>query len=134
MTVGPTEHSPERRAAPRSRALRAATLSYDHGRFTAPCLVRNKSHFGYLLLIDAGLFLPPRFDLMLMDEQDVRRADLRWRRGDAAGVSLVTSIASAFDMAQEIEALRAENAALHARDEALMRRLAALGYVAADEF
>jgi hypothetical protein len=129
----------DRRATPRSRALIAATAIYEHGQYTSPCMVRNMSPHGVLLRIDAEVALTADFHLQYDGHPQKHRVELRWRRGNAAGVAFVTAKAAeaadtVFDLAVQIEALRLENAALRQQQAKITRRLADLGYVAKNEF
>ena len=77
-------NSQNKRAAPR-------TVVLGHGLIIGPdvqanCIIRDLSSTGARLGVSGKVNLPAAFDLVLVKTRSARRALLRWRRGDFAGV------------------------------------------------
>lgn len=85
----------ERRAhAERDRCAIEATICVAADDVTIPCLVVDLTECGAGLSLGMAADLPSRFRLRLPltdDHDDERLVELRWRRGDAAGVVFVRS-------------------------------------------
>ena len=82
------EHTIEKRAAPRHRVLKGATIAFDGN--GVPCTVRNLSSGGAALDL-AGLAnrisLPPSFMLVIEKDQFIRRCRPVWSNDRRAGVA-----------------------------------------------
>ena len=72
------------RKAPRIAVLGLAVITGPT--LKANCVVRDISSTGAKLGISGKVKLPAAFDLWLIKTKSKRRAVLRWRRGDFAGV------------------------------------------------
>ncbi|MFN3685304.1 PilZ domain-containing protein [Salinarimonas sp.] len=121
------------RVAPRHRVLIAGTIRYAGGIGTASCVVRNLSETGAKLTLSESLNLPTHFDLAIAQKNAVHRCELRWRRGEEAGVAFLDASASAPAAAPappiatpEIDALRARIRTLEAENARLKARIAEL--------
>lgn len=119
------------RVAPRHRVLIAGTIRYAGGIGTASCVVRNLSETGAKLTLSESLNLPTHFDLVIAQKNAVHRCELRWRRGEEAGVAFLDASAPAAaptpPMATpEIDALRARIRTLEAENARLKARIAEL--------
>jgi hypothetical protein len=78
------DNNNNKRAAPRKVVL-------GHGLIIGPdvqanCIIRDLSSTGARLGVSGKINLPAAFDLVLVKTRSRRRALLRWRRGDFAGV------------------------------------------------
>ncbi|MBO6902510.1 MAG: PilZ domain-containing protein [Rhizobiaceae bacterium] len=79
----------ERRAAPRRRALKGATLRYNRGYGALECIVRNLSDNGARLAFGETAAVPSEFDFWLAGVREPRRAAVRWRGLEDVGVEFV---------------------------------------------
>lgn len=79
----------ERRAAPRRRVLKGATLSFNKGYGALECLVRNESEKGALLGFGDTSAVPPAFDMTIKGSDVTRAALVRWRTMTQVGVEFV---------------------------------------------
>lgn len=77
----------EKRCVPRMRAVLKAEARYDGGMMHVPCVIRDISDHGARLDLEGEVALPGRFDLFIEKRQRARRAVVRWRRGNEAGVA-----------------------------------------------
>ena len=75
----------ERRASPRHRVLKAATIEF--GEETLPCTVRNLSATGAGVDINSPLWFPERFVLAVPSEGWRRPCRLVWRNERRIGVA-----------------------------------------------
>ena len=73
----------EKRATNRYGVLRQGQISFDGN--TIYCAVRDFSATGARLQV--GVDLPPSFDLVVDGRDEQLRAEVKWRRGQYAGVS-----------------------------------------------
>jgi hypothetical protein len=79
----------ERRATPRHRALKGATLKFNRGFGAFECVVRNLSEGGARLTFGDPLGVPTRFDLRIGPDGEWRPAQVRWRGASDVGVTFV---------------------------------------------
>jgi len=79
---------PNNRREHRQRTLKAGRIILSL-QTTMDCMVRNLSARGALLEIGVIAALPPKFELLLVDANTVRNVELRWQRGQRAGVEFV---------------------------------------------
>lgn len=77
----------DRRAEPRMRALKGATLSFNRGYGALECVVRNLSGRGARLSFGDTSAVPPNFTLRLSGEDKGRAAVVRWRTMRDVGIS-----------------------------------------------
>ena len=119
------------RVAPRHRVLIAGAIRYAGGIGTASCVVRNLSETGAKLTLSESLTLPAHFDLVIAQRNAVHRCELRWRRGDEAGVAFLDAPAEPGKAATpaaaietpEIDLLRARIRTLEAENARLKARI-----------
>jgi len=78
----------ERRASPRRRVLKGATLSFNRGYSTFECVVRNQSERGAKLSLAESFALPSTFRLAIAGESEGHVARIIWRKIDEMGVIL----------------------------------------------
>jgi hypothetical protein len=76
----------ERRAEPRRRVLKGATLSFNKGYGAMECVVRNESQRGALLAFGETTAVPTSFELHVAGQHEPRRAQVRWRNLTSVGV------------------------------------------------
>lgn len=118
--------------AERVRTILGARAIFNGGRSVFDCQIRNISETGARLTLNEGLSLPGSFDLEIPSRNKIYRVLLRWRTKDAAGVQFIDdSVKAAVEQgtaAEELLALRNENAALRRRVADLVRRLTDLGH------
>lgn len=76
----------ERRANPRRRVLKGATLSFNKGYGALQCVVRNESGRGALLAFGDTAAVPAAFDLTIKGKDGSCAARVRWRTMTAVGV------------------------------------------------
>ena len=88
----------DKRASAREGVLRQGQILA--GNKSIFCAVHNLSAGGARL--EVGVALPKQFDLMIAGHPDPVRAELKWQRGNYAGVAFRDALASA-----DIDALRA---------------------------
>jgi hypothetical protein len=79
------ENTPEKRAVPRHRVLKGATIAYDGNGLT--CTVRNLSSQGAALDLANSLRLPPSFMLLIEADQLIRRCHTVWSNEKRVGVA-----------------------------------------------
>jgi hypothetical protein len=76
----------ERRADPRRRVLKGATLTFNRGYGALQCVVRNESGRGALLAFGDTSAVPSAFDLAIKGGNGPRAARVRWRTMTAVGI------------------------------------------------
>ena len=59
------------------------------------CVIRDVSDTGAKLGVPQRAKLPPIFDIVLVQQKLKRRVELKWRRGDFAGVAFCDPVAEA---------------------------------------
>jgi hypothetical protein len=127
----------EKRRAARSRVLLGAQISDGQDGVSVECRVLNLSDYGALLIVSDAMPLPAHFKIRLRDK--TYAAEVRWRDGPKIGVRFFVDSATETELAasqtaRDLHEARVENAWLKGREKALLKRLAGLGYVEADEF
>ncbi len=80
-----SEHTIEKRAAPRYRVLKGATIAFD-GNGVA-CTVRNLSSIGAAVDLASRVSLPPSFMLVIEKDQFIRRCHPVWSNDKRIGVA-----------------------------------------------
>ena len=80
-----TEYTIEKRAAPRHRVLKGASIAFDGG--GVACTVRNLSSGGAAVELDSRGGLPPSFVLVIEKDQFIRRCHPVWNRDRRFGVA-----------------------------------------------
>lgn len=88
-SAGLDDNFAERRAAPRRRVLKGATLSFNKGYGALECVVRNESEKGALLAFGETSAVPPAFDMTIKGCDARRAAQVRWRTMTQVGVEFV---------------------------------------------
>jgi hypothetical protein len=77
----------ERRQEPRSRSLLSGQISFNEGRSSTDCAVRNLSEHGALVVHSELFRMPGEFALAIPHREERHRAKVVWRRGDTAGLA-----------------------------------------------
>ena len=77
--------SSEKRAAPRYRVLKGATIAFDGSGIA--CTVRNLSSSGAAVELAAPVRLPPSFMLLIESDQFIRRCRPVWSNDKRVGVA-----------------------------------------------
>jgi hypothetical protein len=80
-----SEYTIERRAAPRHKVLKGATIAFD-GNGVA-CTVRNLSSNGAAVDLASRVSLPPSFMLVIEKDQFIRRCHPVWNNDRRFGVA-----------------------------------------------
>ena len=110
---------PDRRSEPRLRSLLGATLRFRHTATITDCLIRDITANGARIAVDETIPLSAVFEITIPHLDDVRHARLVWRHGDWVGVAFEASEPEGsvvpIEVARELRATKAENAALQAR-------------------
>ncbi len=78
---------PDRRREPRLRSLLTGTIVFDN-KCTMDCTVRNISAYGAKVILADAFRLPDAFNLRIPHHDQTHRAEVVWRKGDAAGFAL----------------------------------------------
>jgi hypothetical protein len=76
----------ERRAAPRHKVLKGATLRFNRGYGALECRVRNLSDTGARLAFGETAAVPPHFEFHLSGSDKPVPASVRWRGLEDVGI------------------------------------------------
>jgi hypothetical protein len=79
------ESTTEKRAAPRHRVLKGATIAFDGS--GVACTVRNLSSKGAALDLASHVNLPPSFTLLIASDRFIRRCHAVWSNEKRIGVA-----------------------------------------------
>jgi hypothetical protein len=79
------EHTIEKRAAPRHRVLKGATIAFDGS--DVACTVRNLSSSGAAIDLANRVSLPPSFVLVIEKDQFIRRCRPVWSNDRRFGIA-----------------------------------------------
>ena len=79
----------ERRAAPRTRALKKGVIAFKDRYCSTECMTRNESDAGALLMVSQNQVIPNTFELKVYPDRDFRIAEAIWRTPDAMGIRYV---------------------------------------------
>ena len=85
----------ERRAAPRVRALKKATIAFKDRYCSAECMIKNESETGALLMISQNHVIPNIFELKAYPGRDFRIVEAIWRTPDAMGIRYADQVPAA---------------------------------------
>lgn len=86
--TGHTSHHDNRRASPRMRTLKHATIILAGGYSTFECIIRNISATGAMLEMAAPpIGVPGQFNLSTRTQHPFHPCTVRWRAERALGVS-----------------------------------------------
>lgn len=77
-----------RQPPPRHRTLKRGKIVFNRRSSVIDCRVWNESDLGACLQVQSQLGVPPRFDLILEQDDHVRAAQVVWRNADRLGVKL----------------------------------------------
>ena len=80
-----SEHTIEKRAAPRYRVLKGGTIAFDGS--GVACTVRNLSSSGAAVELANRVSLPPSFMLVIEADQFIRRCHPVWSNDKRIGVA-----------------------------------------------
>lgn len=122
--------STDKRQGVRKRTFLKGRIHFNNGASSMDCLIRDMSEIGAKLELSETATLPEVFELYILNKDAKYRSTLRWRRGNAVGITFddasakpgseparPASEAAATDPAlstllRRISELEAENAAL----------------------
>jgi hypothetical protein len=76
----------EKRKEPRHRCYLGGRVEFNQRRMVLPCIVRNRSAQGMLVVVQGARALPMTFDLVLPEKAEAHRAEIAWRTADLMGV------------------------------------------------
>ena len=76
----------EKRKEVRRRCYLGGRIEFNQRRMALPCIVRNRSAHGMLVLAPGARALPLTFDLVLPDKAETHRAEIAWRAADLMGL------------------------------------------------
>jgi hypothetical protein len=101
------------------------------------CRVLNLSDLGALILVSDAVPVPMHFRIKIRDKS--YSAEVRWRKEIQIGVKFFVEASAemeltTFQTARDLREARMENKMLKSKEKALLKKLADLGYVEADEF
>lgn len=82
----------ERRSGNRRRALLGAIVTYDDGKFSFPCTVRDLSETGARIAIPNGAQIPSQFYLIIVRDCVAYDARRTWQNGAEAGADFDRTI------------------------------------------
>lgn len=88
MNEAATTPDAEHRREPRLRTLLSGSIMFDDHRCTMDCAVRNLSAHGAKVVLPDAYRIPQSFELAIPHHDQVHRAEVAWRKGDAAGLVL----------------------------------------------
>lgn len=77
----------ERRGETRRRVLKGGRIEFNNGFSAMACTVRNQSERGARLVMGDTMGVPSRFELAIAGDAGTRRANVRWRTGEALGIT-----------------------------------------------
>ena len=83
------DQSEEDRIAPRRRALKAGTVSYNGGNMTFPCVLRDISETGARIRTDGDWHPPDTFKLLIELDGFVDDCEVVWRDGSQVGIRFI---------------------------------------------
>lgn len=86
MSVDADSKSPEARAAPRRRALKAGIIAFQGHFITYRCTVREISDTGARIRVDDVLLIPDNFDLLIELDAVEYSCNVVWRRQNDIGI------------------------------------------------
>jgi hypothetical protein len=78
----------ERRKEPRSRSLLSGVISFNEGRSSTGCAVRNLSEHGAMVVHSELFRMPGEFALAIPHRDEKHHARMIWRKGETAGLAL----------------------------------------------
>ena len=90
MSVDADSKSPEARAAPRRRALKAGVIAFQGHFISYRCTVREISDTGAKLRVDDVFLIPDNFDLLIELDAVEYSCSVVWRRQNELGVRFYT--------------------------------------------
>jgi len=105
----------ERRKLPRTRTYLGGRVTFGQRYCALDCLVRNLSQNGAYLAFSDHALIPDEFDLMIPHKGDSRRVRIAWRLQENVGIEFLQQDGRSVEAAQQITALKAQNAALARR-------------------
>jgi hypothetical protein len=81
------------RSSQRRRMLKQARISFNDGRSTIDCTLRNISDTGALLKVTSSLGVPDQFELILLTEDRAIPCSVVRRRAEELGVAFEGTLA-----------------------------------------
>ncbi|WP_281180583.1 PilZ domain-containing protein [Devosia elaeis] len=80
------EELQNKRSSARRRVLKQARMSFNGGRSTIDCVLRNLSDTGARLKVTSPLGVPDRFELVLLTDKRTLACRVVWRSAEEIGV------------------------------------------------
>jgi hypothetical protein len=127
----------ERRHAPRKRSFLRGCVYFNKRRGAMDCLIRDLSEAGARIIFSSAVNVPDVVELYIPQKEETIRARVKWRHGDEVGLAFPAAAARAAaapaddDLAQRVDKLETEIAALRRMLKQLKNELAAAGDVEA---
>lgn len=127
----------ERRHATRKKSFLRGCVYFNKRRGAMDCLIRDLSEAGARIIFSSAVNVPDVVELYIPQKEETIRARVKWRRGDEVGLAFPAAAARAAaapadgDLAQRVEKLETEIAALRHMLKQLKNELAAAGEVEA---
>jgi hypothetical protein len=82
--------APNKRTSPRSRALLAGKLIVWDGQLSTDCMIRDLSDDGARVKVASTAVIPAEVGLLIIRDGLLLECRLVWRRGDEAGLSVLS--------------------------------------------
>ena len=77
----------DQRKTERNRSFLGATILYNRGLWSTPCVVKNMSGGGARVVTHNAPALPDRFELHIAQKKMTRQVLTKWREGDVIGLA-----------------------------------------------
>jgi vacuolar-type H+-ATPase subunit I/STV1 len=127
----------ERRHATRKKSFLRGCVYFNKRRGAMDCLIRDLSEAGARIIFASAVNGPDVVELYIPQKEETIRARVKWRHGDEVGLAFPAVARAAEapaddgDLAQRVEKLETEIAALRRMLKQLRNELAATGEVEA---
>jgi hypothetical protein len=127
----------ERRHATRKKSFLRGCVYFNKRRGAMDCLIRDLSEAGARIIFSSAVNVPDVVELYIPQKEETIRARVKWRHGDEVGLAFPAVARAAEapaddgDLAQRVEKLETEIAALRRMLKQLRNELAATGEVEA---
>jgi hypothetical protein len=127
----------ERRHATRKKSFLRGCVYFNKRRGAMDCLIRDLSEAGARIIFSSAVNVPDVVELYIPQKEETIRARVKWRHGDEVGLAFPAVARAAEaptddgDLAQRVEKLETEIAALRRMLKQLKNELTAAGEVEA---
>jgi hypothetical protein len=123
----------ERRHATRKKSFLRGCVYFNKRRGAMDCLIRDLSEVGARIIFSSAVNVPDVVELYIPQKEETIRARVKWRHGDEVGLAFPAAAEAPADgdLAQRVEKLETEIAALRRMLKQLRNELAAAGEVEA---